>query len=257
MLQSNVGTGMPMQAKETYGSEDYGVDELITSSPITESEDWLSGGESMLEPEPERTEDDYRVEVKSLIFETLGKTGTADNVDVSLELFSKGKKKKSGHGKAFVEIGKDLKTRRFEIPITLKDDKFTFGKVKDLDTEEYYEISDKSLFMPPSKDTRKALLERAFENGDYGKDWDADIKSLEERFGSADEGEIKAFVNDKKEQKKKEFWDKVEKYGTYAVVGLLGVFGFYYLNYDKGEAEKEVYGAADDELYEKFRQLSR
>ena len=207
-------------------------------------------------PKPERKIDDYKAEAKSGIYEIVSKNGVVESLDVELEIFETGQgSKKSGHGKANIVVGRDLKERRFEVPVILKSDKFTFGKVRDLDTGDNFDLVSASLFAPPDKDKQWDLMDKEYVSNDYNSDtFDDGIKRMKEVFASADDDEVRAFMAGKAEDEKLKKNAKYRKIGGFAAVGMLGAFMLYlHFKTDKKDEAKEEYSAEDD--YIKYKKL--
>jgi|GEM_PF-5351596 len=205
---------------------------------------------------PERTDDDYKAEAKSNIYEIVSKNGVLDSLDVELEIFQTGQgKKKSGHGKANIVIGKDLKERRFEVPIILKSDKFTFGKVKDMDSGDNVELGDASLFDGPDSGRQWDLMEKEYESDGYGKKPDDDVKRMKLVFASADDGEVQSFINGKAEENKLEKMSKYRKIGGLAAIGTLGALMLYlHFRTRDSTTDKTEYNA-EEEIYSAYKKL--
>ena len=120
-LQSNfdVNNPNPLQSSPTSMSiQTFSSDgDVVSSTPIP-----------ILPEEPKK---DYKALAESHVYELLSENGAIRELNVDVHMIDD----HDGTGKATFNIGKDVKKRRFEIPITIREGKVKMGKAIDLDTD--------------------------------------------------------------------------------------------------------------------------
>jgi hypothetical protein len=116
-----------------------------------------------------------------------------------------------------VVIGKDVKKREFEIPISVKDDVVTIGKAIDMDTNKPIDIttSASQLFEAPSKQTMDSRMLKTYDRYSKffsGKPNDEKVSTLMKRFPSLSEDEAKLFLDEQYYTRRSSFYASVDNF---------------------------------------------
>lgn len=188
----------------------------LTSAPMSlynspESQDVFSPQPAVptVPPEPPI---DYTALSEAKVYELLSENGAVQEMNVSVSMIDKD----NGSGKAMINIGKDIKRRRFEIPISIKNGNVHLGKAIDIDTGKTLDIgkSSKILFEAPDKDRMDSQLIKTYEKHSkffYGRPSDIKVKALMTRFPSMSDEEARLFLDEQYYSRRGQFYASVDK----------------------------------------------
>ena len=161
------------------------------------------GMQPMMPMPPVEKPKDYQAMAEARLYEMVSLNGAPREMNVNVSMFDDN----NGHGRADVMIGKDVKKRRFEIPIGIKDGKITIEKAIDLDSDKVIDIDSgtQELFKGPDEEALYTQLDKTYDKyHDFfkGRLSDKKIKTLTKRYPSLDADEARKYLEHKHEDEK-------------------------------------------------------
>lgn len=146
----------------------------------------------VMAPKPPKPKN-FKALSKAKIVETLSVNGSPRRVNTVLSMIDED----TGSGKAVVTVGRDIKQRKFEVPISIKDGTVTLGKARDIASNERVDLTSEQIFAAPDEDILRKELDDIYEKYNSffkGKPNEKKIEALLKRYPSLTEAEARDYL---------------------------------------------------------------
>lgn len=223
------------------GVQDYAPVPLAMSMGPAEPYPGEAGLPYVLQAPPPKPKN-YKALARARIIDLLSPNGAPRRIRQSLTMVDE----TTGSGKAIITIGKDIKQRKFEVPISIKSSEIHVGKARDIVSDERYEIGSESLFESPDQVIIFKELGNTYDKYLHyfsGRVTDDKVEALTKRYPSLTDSEARLFLNQQFEDSKNLVYKAVdvvrEHKNKILLVGGIGVVfvGLYVKNKFTGKPE--------------------
>jgi len=135
----------------------------------------------------------YKALAKTKIVETMSAYGSPRRVALALSMVDSD----TGSGKAVVTIGRDIKQRKFEVPVSIKSGEVSIGRARDIVSNQHVDLNSEDVFAAPDEDVMRKELDETYDKYSSffkGRVTDKKTDALVKRYPSLTEAEARQYL---------------------------------------------------------------